>query len=271
MNLTKRLLVLPALVLLVAGAQAQARPSRRKSIRKLKDKIRKAREAYDRNKESNGSDGSYLGRAGDAEKPVEWMTDFAAAARLASEEKRPMMILFSTRELMEKSRSCTFDANSTRRAVRKSKVVPVRILPPVRRPVDKTAGKEEIAGRKELYRKELKKYRELVKRYLISSGPSLIFAAPDAKRLDGLVAPDKAAIERRLWHLGDLLAAYEKARSKKKPGDAGKPDAAGPARAPGEDEKDGGKAEEKKDDEVVKKQEKEEARKKAAGDPDDDF
>ncbi len=259
-------LVLAGLVMLLAVAQAEARSSRKNRWKRTRDKIRKARENYKKSNSANNNGGSdsdalNMGRASDGEKPVAWMSDFEEASKLASEQKRGMLILFTTEDLMAKSRSCTFKANSTRRAVRNSKAVPLRILPPVRLQAAEDTSKEELAKREELFKKSLKQYRELVRRYGITNGPSLVFTAPDAKRVDGLVVPDKVTIENRLGRLGEMLAAYEKALVKKNGGDAKKPDVAKPA--------DKGKDEEKKDDEIVKQDGGKEE--EVPGDPEDDF
>jgi hypothetical protein len=192
-----------------------------------------------------------MGRAGDGEKPVKWLTDFDEAAEIAEERKRPMLLLFTTRALMDRSRSCTFAANRLRRRVRESKVVPVRLLPPV---MLETKGlpPDEVKKRKELYAKAKKRYAELVKQYAINRGPSLLFCAADTKNLSTLLVPNDDQIENGFDRLYELVAAYEKAQAKKKdgarkPGDAKKQGAPkDPAKNAGKDPGGDKPAEEKK-------------------------
>ncbi len=187
-------LVLAGLVVLFAAAQAEARPrwKRPKSRPKVVD----------------------LPRSNNPERPLKWMTDFDLAAKLAASKKRGMMILFTTEDLMKKSLSCRFAANSVRRAVRSAKAVPLRLLPPVRLT---TAGlpKEEVAKREEMFKKARKKYQELVKRYGVSRAPCLVLTSPDATRLNALALPSDEQIRMALGRLGEMILAYQKAAAEK--------------------------------------------------------
>ena len=145
---------------------------------------------------------------------MKWLTDFDEAAELAGREKRPMMVLFTTAELMQKNRFCRFAANSVRRAVRKSKAVPVRILPPVRLSLT-GIDKEEAAKRKKLYARNREKYRALVKRFGVTRGPSLIFTAPDGTKLTAMVVPTDDQIRAALGRLGEMVEAHQKTVAKK--------------------------------------------------------
>lgn len=216
MRCVKRL-ALAGLVILFAAAQAQARPSRRKPRPSWRPKV------------------ADIPRASDAAKPLEWMTDFDLAAALAAREKRGMMVLFTTQELMRNSTYCRFHANSVRRAVRSAKAVPVRLLPPVRLAA---AGlpKGEIAKREERFKKARKRYRELVKRFGVRRAPCLVLTAPDAASLKVLVVPADDRIREALGRLGEMIAAHQKAAAEKD-GDgklAAKPKAEEPAAKPAE-------------------------------------
>ncbi len=212
-----RTVLLAGLVVMFAAAQADARPSRRKH------KTTKP-------KTTTRSDALYMGHAGDGEKPVEWMTNFDEAVKLAKSKKHAIMVLFTSEEMMQKSTSCRFAANSVRRAVRKANVVPVRLVPPARMSRE-GLGKEEIAKREEYFLKATKRYRELVRKYRISQGPALVFTAPDEIRVNGLVAPKRQAIETALERLGEMIKAHQKAMASKdaarKPADPPKAAAAG--------------------------------------------
>ncbi len=202
-----RTLVLAILTVAVLGAQAQARGVRRPR-RKWADRVRKAiRKEVERNPELTGM------RASDAEKPLDWLTDFDQAAELAGREKRPLMVLFTSEELARTSTSCRFKANSVRRAARGAKVVPVRLLPPVMLS-SRGVPKEEAAKRRELHAKAQKRYREVVRKYGISTGPCLVLAASDAARLNAQVAPTNDQIRAALARLGEMIEAHEKALEK---------------------------------------------------------
>lgn len=251
-------LFVAVLFVVAAAAQAEARPSR-KGRRRIP---RRVPPKSSTSSSSKATDPEFW-RASDGEKAIEWMTDFDEAAARAAKEKRGMMVLFTTEQLMQDSRSCRFDANSARRAVRSAKVVPVRLLPPVRGD-RKGLSQEEIAAREKAFQKALKRYAELVKQFAVSKGPSLIFTATDAVKLDALVVPERDRIEAKLGRMSDMIAAYEKRLAEKnagaKPAAAPKVVKAGkPAAKPAQKDKPGGAVAAKP------------AAKPEAADPDDDF
>lgn len=189
--------VLAGLVVLFAASQAQARGRwRRRPRPKSRPK------AIDLPKSSN------------PERALEWMTDFDLAAKLAASEKRGIMILFTTEDLMKRSNFCRFAANSVRRAVRSAKAVPLRLLPPVRlTAVGLPNG--EIAKREEMFKKAQKKYRELVRRYGVSRAPCLVLTSPEATMLNTLALPSDEQIRAALGRLGEMIAAHEKIAAEK--------------------------------------------------------
>lgn len=210
--------VLAGLVVLFAASQAQARGRGR-----WRSRLKSRPKAVD------------LPRSSNPEAPLEWMTDFDLAAKLAASEKRGIMILFTTEDLMKRSNFCRFAANSVRRAVRSAKAVPLRLLPPVWLTA---AGlpKEEAAKREEMFKKAMKKYRELVRRYGVSRAPCLVLTSPQATRLNSLVLPSDEQIRTTLGRLGEMIAAHEKIAAEKAGGGklAVKPRAEKPAAKPAE-------------------------------------
>jgi hypothetical protein len=240
MKLRAMIIAAVGVCFLSAGAQAARRPRRRpfKNWRdRVKREIDRARASGDR--KPTVAD---MKAGGHGEKPVEWLTDFDEAAKMAAEQDRPMMVLFTTRQLMEKSRSCSFAANRVRRRVRESKVLPVRLLPPVKLST-KGIPKDEAKKREELYAKSRKRYMDLVKKYGINRGPCLVFCASDAKNLSSMLVPNDDQIEAGFDRLYDLVEAYKKTQPKKagdaKGGDAPKGKDA-PAKGKGGDAKKGG-------------------------------
>ncbi len=216
--MTIRTLIFSGLAVCLLGTVAEAgRPSRRSKWPKLRDAIR--RELDD-------------GGGAPAEKPIEWMADFDAAAELADKEDRALMVLFTTQKLARTSTSCTFDDDSMRRAVHKAKPVPVKILPPVQLDL-RGLAKSEADARRRLYEKSRKQYAELIRKYRINTGPCLIFAAPDKSALNTLVTPPDTKIKETLGRLPELLDAFNKAAGKgPKAGDKQPDQAAKPADPP---------------------------------------
>ncbi len=232
-------LILAALAVSVLGAQAHARGKRRPR-RKWRDRVRK-----------EVNKGTILDmKSRDPQKPLDWLTDFDRAAEIAGREKRPLLIVFTSEELARTSTSCRFKANNLRRAARKAKVVPLKLMPPVMLDT-KGIPKKEAAKRRELYAKAQKRYREVVRQFRVAAGPCLVMTAPDAKSLSHQVTPTDAQTKATLDRLGEMLAAHEKALGKK----------------PAEAKKDGDKPKEAE----AKKPEEKPAEKKPEVDPEDDF
>jgi hypothetical protein len=208
------MLILSGLAVCLLGTTAEAgRGGRRPRWNRIRDAIRRELDH---------------GEGAPAEKPIDWMTDFAAAVDLAGKEDRPLMVLFTTEQLARTSRSCTFQDDSMRRAVHSAKPVPVKILPPVQLDL-RGVPKAEADARRRLFEKSRKQYAELIKKYRINTGPCLIFAAPDRSALNTLITPPDSKIKDTLARLPDLMNAYNKAAGKdpkaagKQPDPAAKP------------------------------------------------
>lgn len=154
----------------------------------------------------------------DPQDPVDWMTDAEAAFKLAAEEKRALLILVTTEDTERSTQSCRFGPNPTRKAVRESKVVPLKLLPPMA--LD-TAGltPEEVKKRQEAFQDTKKRYEELLKRYAVTTAPTLIYAAPDGAKLQLQNAPSDEDIRSMLSRLPDLVKIHQEAVAKgdKKP------------------------------------------------------
>lgn len=152
---------------------------------------------------------------------IDWLTDFEEGAKLAAEEKRALMVLFTTEEIQHTCPSCQFAGERLCKTVEDAKVVPVRILPPVKLSTQ-GVSLEEVKLREEAYRKSYEAYQALLKRFAVSRAPSLVFAAPDAAKLSALVVPDDGQIADTLDRLGELVKAHEEAA--KLAGQAGQKD-----------------------------------------------
>ena len=174
----------------------------------------------------------------DPQDPIEWMTDYDAACKLAAEEKRALLILITTPEVDAAGRFCSFAANSLRRAVRESKVVPLKLLPPVMLDTSRLKP-EEVKQRQEVFKKAMEQYQNLARGFGVATVPSLVYAAPDAAKMVVQSTPPDQDIAAALARLPDMLKAYEEAVAKA--GDGAKPPPAGDGNAPAKPDGDGPK------------------------------
>ena len=163
--------------------------------------------------------------AADPRDAIEWLTDFDQAAKTAADEGRPLLVLINSEAAERASIICRFTSRATCRAVRGSKAVPVKLLPP---PAMDGSGlsAEEAKKRQEVLDRSKAKYEELAKRFGVRSVPSLVLAAPDAAKLNMMIAPDDDQILAALARLPDMLKAHQEAvGGGKKPeaGEAPKP------------------------------------------------
>jgi hypothetical protein len=195
--------LLAALAAVVGVTRAEAgRPGRDARTSRWVDKVRE-----DLRKDRDSSSVTVIGRAGDGEEPVKWMTNLDEAAKLAVDEDRPMLILFTTRDLEAANGSCRFAPNSLRRAVRETGLVPVKVMPPVEL-TTANLSPEETEKRVRQYKEAYDRYLELLRDYGARKGPCLVFTAPDKAKLNLLEAPSDDEIAVAIGRLDDMLDAY---------------------------------------------------------------
>lgn len=162
----------------------------------------------------NPEDAKDQGDNGAADDPLDWMTDFDAAAKLAADEKRPLMVLFTNENAERTAPSCHFATKPTRQAVRDCKAVPVKLLPPQPLINPELLGAEEVKKRNAEFEKARERFEALVKRFAVSKVPSLMLAAPDADKLEMMVAPSDDDVCDRLAKLPDAVREHVAADSK---------------------------------------------------------
>ena len=149
----------------------------------------------------------------DPQPPVEWMTDFDEACKVAAKDQRPLLILFTTQDMERTSQSCRFAGDAVRKDVREAKVVPVKLMPPT--VLDLTGLRpEELKQRQEAMKDANKKFDELAKRYGVTTVPSVVYAAPDAVKLTVQAAPAEADISAILDQLPGMVKVHMTAAAK---------------------------------------------------------
>jgi thioredoxin-related protein len=166
----------------------------------------------------------------DPQEPVAWMTNYDEACKLASDENRALLILISTEAIDRAGQTCSFAANSLRKAVRESKVVPLKLLPPVMLDTDKLSA-EEVKQRQEAFKKAQQRYESLAKGFGVQTVPSIVYAAPDAAKLTIQATPADAEIMGALARLPEMVKAHNEAVAKA--GADKKPDPAVAVKDPG--------------------------------------
>jgi len=151
--------------------------------------------------------------ATDAQDPIEWLTDYEGACKVAAEERRALLILITTEDLERTSQSCRFAGDVIRRAVRDAKVVPLKLLPPPA--LDLTGLKpEEAKKRQEVLAESRKKYEEAAKRFGVTTVPSVVYAAPDAAGLTVQASPSDDDIRIVLTRVPEMVRAHQDAVKK---------------------------------------------------------
>jgi hypothetical protein len=161
---------------------------------------------------------------GVADDPLDWMKDFDAAAKLAAEEKRPLMVLFSNENAERTVDSCRFANRPTRQAARGSGVVPVKLLAPQPVANPELLSAEEAKKRGAEFEKAKEKFEALLKRYSVTKVPTLLMAAPDCDKIEALVAPSDDAVCSSLAKLPDSVKEHEAAGKKPEAGKDKPPD-----------------------------------------------
>jgi hypothetical protein len=154
------------------------------------------------------------GDKGVADDPLEWMKDFDAAAKLATDEKRPLMVLFSNENAERTVDSCHFATRTTRQAARGASVVPVKLLAPQPVTNPELLSPEEAKRRGAEFEKAKEKFEALIKRYSIAKVPTLLLAAPDSEKIEILVAPSDDEVCSGLARLPDAVKAHVAADKK---------------------------------------------------------
>jgi hypothetical protein len=201
-----------------AGRQRWPRPRSRKSWKKLKRSV----ERHFTKPVERGDEGS---PEANREESLKWLSSYAKACELAGREKRPLMMLFTSKELFRSSPRCRFTGDPVRRAVRKSGVVPLKVLPP-KYPEVRDLSPEEAEKRRKAYAESHKRYLTLTGKFRVNRGPALVFAGPDGTVLLRQTVPLDSQIIAGCWKVKKLFA--EQQREQKKEGE-GKPDAEGKA------------------------------------------
>jgi len=146
---------------------------------------------------------------------VEWM-ELGAAEKLAAEEGRALLVLFTSAEL-EARGVCAFASNASRRAVRESKVVPAKVLLPekprwpARLPAAGTpealARARELAEAEAAYAEAREAYESAARRYGAERGPTAVFASGGGV-LAREAEPNEAALMRTMGGLERLVSEF---------------------------------------------------------------
>jgi hypothetical protein len=183
---------------------------------------------------SSGGGGVVIPMA-EAQEPIEWLTDYEEACKQAAEGKRAILILFTAEQVERIGAPCSFTANVVRKAVRDSKVVALKLSPPVMADAARPSA-AEVRLQQEAFKKARERFEALARRLGVEAMPSVVYAAPDAARLSMQSAPADPDIIAALARVPDLVRVHEEAarREGAKPdpvaarGDPGQPPAAKP-------------------------------------------
>ena len=141
--------------------------------------------------------------------PLQWCN---LEKGLAAGKKKnvPIAVVFTTAAFNGPG---TFHSHLLRDSLKKSKAVPVRVLPPAAPKSGKGMTPEKYRSALEEYKRKLAAYRAVAQEYGARTNPTVVFLAPDGGKLGLLYGPDVSTLNRWLTNLSTAVKAYRKRKA----------------------------------------------------------